>query len=412
MSAPAAAATPTARSAAFEATKPTEAPAAAAPASSSDTAATTSAEQPAALPVVTAGMIDDNKTWDDYLAYRSRHIGIVPAQHDRDVGERYVIWLRDQFERAIPDAEVKVLANNEPVFTARSDAQGRVLFHPKAVNAGTATTFKVIARKVNQHTEVVFQSASKTDLSTSSSATPSASSHDWVIEMNHVPLATEAQLDLVFLVDVTGSMGDELSKLQATMGEIANQISQLPQKPSIRYGLVAYGDRGDEFVVKGYDFTSELATFQSNLNGMPTVGGGDTPESLNAGLHHALHQMSWRDQDTVRLLILMADAPPHLDYTDEPFSYDQDMLVAAAKGVKIIAIGASGLDGQGEYIYRQLAQFTGGKFVFLTYAEPSNSASGPGTQTDHDVTNYGVDTLDRLIVRVVRDELDALPKTQ
>ena len=111
------------------------------------------------------------------------------------------------------------------------------------------------------------------------------------------------------------------------------------------------------------------------------------------------------------MLILVADAPPHLDYADESFSYDSDMFIAVQKGIKVISIGASGLNPQGEYIFRQLAQFTGGKFVFLTYAQAGNSASGPGTETVHDVSNYSVESLDRLIVLVVREELNKLPKS-
>ena len=98
----------------------------------------------------------------------------------------------------------------------------------------------------------------------------------------------------MFLVDVTGSMSDELSKLQATMSEIAGQISKLPEQPNIRYGLVAYGDRGDEFVVRGFDFTDNVDTFQAELRSMPTVSGGDEPESLNTGLNYALDKMNWR----------------------------------------------------------------------------------------------------------------------
>ena len=71
-------------------------------------------------------------------------------------------------------------------------------------------------------------------------------------------------------------------------------------------------------------------------------------------------------------------------------------------------MGASGLNQQGEYIQRQIAQYTGGRFVFLTYADAQRPASGPGRETVHDVRNYSVDTLDRLIVRLVREELGAL----
>jgi hypothetical protein len=104
------------------------------------------------------------------------------------------------------------------------------------------------------------------------------------------------------------------------------------------------------------------------------------------------------------MVILLADAPPHLDYGGP--QYDQEMLAALGKGIKLFAVGASGLDRQGEYIQRQMAQYTGGRFVFLTYADATRpGTSGPGRETSHDVRDYSVDTLDRLIVRLVTEEL-------
>jgi hypothetical protein len=233
----------------------------------------------------------------------------------------------------------------------------------------------------------------------------------WTITLNNAPIAEWAQLDLLFLIDSTGSMADEIDKLKTTMQTIANEIGALPERPDVRYGLVAYRDRGDAFVVRAYDFTSDLGAFQRTLASLQACCGGDEPESVNEALHRSIHELSWRSDNTVRLVLLVADAPPHLDY-QEQYSYDTDMIVAVRKGIKVFPIGASGLNAQGEYIFRQLAQFTGGKFVFLTYAQAGNPSSGPGTQTDHDVTNYSVDTLDRLVVRLVREELAKLPRNK
>jgi hypothetical protein len=68
----------------------------------------------------------------------------------------------------------------------------------------------------------------------------------------------------------------------------------------------------------------------------------------------------------------------------------------------------SGLDRQGEFIFRQ-AVFSGGRFVFLTYAHAASPESGPGRETVHDVRNYSVESLDRLVVRLVREELAGWP---
>jgi hypothetical protein len=105
----------------------------------------------------------------------------------------------------------------------------------------------------------------------------------------------------------------------------------------------------------------------------------------------------------------VADAAPHLDYGG--LQYDTTMQAALAKGIKLFAVGASGLEPEGEYIYRQLSQYTGGRFVFLTYRDATDPSTGPGTQTVHDVKNYSVQTLDQLIVRLVGEELGRLARS-
>ena len=348
---------------------------------------------------VTAGVVDDNEQWADYLDYRSRHSRLWVR--DRDVSERIIVQVWDERREPVHDATVQILGGQQQVlFEGRTDAGGRLFFHPRALDANVyADRYDVVVRKgyVAQRQQMERYQANQ-----------QARDH-WTFVLAEPPRAATTQLDLLFLIDATGSMSDEIDKLKRSMAEIADQIAALPERPYVRYGLVAYRDRGDAFVVRTWDFTPHLDQFQATLAQLQADGGGDTPESLNEALHRSLHEMFWTPEDAVRIVLLVADAPPHLDY-QEPFSYDRDMIEAVRRGIKIFPVGASGLDAQGEYIFRQLAQFTGGKFVFLTYEEGSDPGSGPGAETTHDVENYSVDTLDRLVVRLVREELAKLPQ--
>ena len=386
-----------------------EAPAAAAPASESarpasgPAAAPSSHRSPTPVPYpaprsqtqnepVTAGVVDDNEQWNDYLDYRARHNYLWV--NERDVSERIAVQVWDANNEPVHDASVEIFGDQQQViFTGRTDAGGRLFFHPRALDGG-------------QQAQTYFVTASKGFVAQRQQFSRQESR--WTISLIDPPAAERTQLDLLFLVDATGSMSDEIDKLTNSIAEIANQIDNLPERPSVRYSLVSYRDRGDAYVVRAEEFTSHLNLFQTQLSRLRADGGGDYPEALNEALHTALHDSDWTGEDAVRLVILVADAPPHLDY-DERFAYDTDMIDAVAMGVKIFPVGASGLDEQGEYIFRQMAQFTGGKFVFLTYEEGSDSSSGPGTETTHDVDNYSVDTLDRLVVRLVREELAKLP---
>ena len=384
-------AAPAASGAYAESTRP---PAArpAAPASGGAAAAPAAPAQSNQYEAVTAGVTDDNEGWSDYLAYRERHRGEFYVQ-DRDVSERYIVHVLDENSLPVHDATVEIYAGSQLLFTGRTDAGGQMLFHPRALDDNYelrhALEFRVVAKKG-------YVAQSHTFARTDGDA--------WLLTLTSPAHADYTQLDLVFLIDATGSMGDEIDKLKASMADVADGIAALPSKPDVRYGLVAYRDRGDEYVVRPYDFTTNLKDFQRNLANLRADGGGDTPESLNEALHTTLNNLSWRGDNTVRLIVLVADAPPHLDY-NEPFNYASDMIDMVHRGIKIFPVGASNLAGDGEYIFRQMAQFTGGKFVFLTYKNGSDPSSGPGTETNHDVDNYSVDTLDKLVIRLVRDEL-------
>jgi uncharacterized protein YegL len=231
-----------------------------------------------------------------------------------------------------------------------------------------------------------------------------------IVKLDHAgPAGEPVALDVLFLIDATGSMEDEINQLKANILQISAQIDALPARPDVRFAMVTYRDRDDAYVTRVHDFTPDVRLFQAELEKVRARGGGDYPESLNEALHRAIWDVVWRESAAVRLVFLVADAPPHLDY-EQDFAYDEEMIAAVRRGIKIIPIASSGLDDQGEYIYRQLAQFTLGRFVFLTYEEAGQPSSGPGTETQHHVApqDYTVDALDSLIVRLVTEELAAL----
>jgi uncharacterized protein YegL len=343
---------------------------------------------------VTAGMVDDNADFGEYLAYRQRQ-GMLGVR-ERDISERYLLEVTDAQGHPVHDAEVAVQRPGvaQPLMWARTDTAGRVWLHPRAFmspDLNGERTLGVAVRKGGVQSRALLMRGQSQSVQVRLGANAGA----------------PVRLDLVFLIDATGSMGDEIAKLKHSMRAMAQQISQLPGQPDICYGLVAYRDRGDAYITRTHDFTDDLGAFQQQLANVQAQGGGDTPEALNEALHEVVHRMSWRQQ-AARMVVLVADAPPHLDYGGP--QYDRDMQAALAKGIKLFAVGASGLDPVGEYIYRQMAQYTAGRFVFLTYRDASNPGSGPGSQTVHDVKQYSVQTLDKLVVRLVSEELARLKR--
>lgn len=341
-------------------------------------------------PVVTAGMVDDNADFAEYLAFRERTN--VPHQA-RDISERHLLTVRDRTGRGVPDAQVQVRSPQGAMLRARTDSAGRVWLHPRAFDPAPSTLYEVTATHRDQTAQGLLRRGQKDalELRLAGSVAPQ-----------------RARLDLVFLIDATGSMADEIQKLKSSLHSIAADAARLPSRPDLCFGLVAYRDTTDPFVLRSHDFSDDLGAFQKVLDQLQADGGGDYPEAMSEALHETVHRLSWRGDGATRMVVLLADAPPQLG-PDRP-RYDAAMQVALGKGIKVFSVGASGLDPQGEFIQRQIAQYTGGRFVFLTYDRADDPASGPGRETVHDVKNYSVATLDRLIGRLIREELAPLSR--
>ncbi len=340
---------------------------------------------------LTAGEVDDNAQWDDYLLFLRNYQGAAVMRVD--VSERHQIWVEDSQGQPIVGREVQVSANGQAVVTLRTHSDGRVYFFPQA--------YPVQADE--------YQVAVTTQSGAESFVIPvGGSQREWFVTLpENVAGGTAVNLDILFLIDATGSMADEINQLKENIRAIAAQIDALPSQPNVRFAMVAYRDRGDAFLTQVTDFTPDVTEFAAELAQLNADGGGDYPEDLNQAFSEAVHEPEWRVSETVSLIFLVADAPPHLDYGQQNH-YAAEMTQAAARGVKVYPIASSGLDSQGEYIFRQLAQFTGGRFIFLTYG-----AEGPGstgTETTFDVADYTVSSLDALVVRIVEEELAHLTR--
>lgn len=340
---------------------------------------------------VTAGVVDDNADFTAFRQFLQRHEEANTL--GRDVSVRQRLQVVDTQGRPVPDAEVAVTARNGARMWARTDAGGQVWIHPNAFDDRDSASYQVQVRRAGKTVTSALQRGQKNAVQ---------------VVVADAPLPARAKLDLVFMVDATGSMADEIDKLRDSLQGIVRDIAQLPSNPDICLGLVTYRDRGDEYFVRGWDLSNNVAGFQNVLDGVRANGGGDYPEAMNEAFDHAVQAMNWRGASTTRLLVSLADAPPHMDYPQP--RYEQTMLAALGKGIKVLSVAASGQDTTGEIAQRQIAQYTGGRFIFLTYKDASDPSSGPGSETVHEVENYSVDTLDKLVVKLVREELAQLPK--
>lgn len=202
-------------------------------------------------------------------------------------------------------------------------------------------------------------------------------------------------LDVVFVVDATGSMGDELEYLKVELNDVINKVKEKNERITFRLGSVFYRDKGDEYIVRKTGISENINKGIHFIQSQNAAGGGDYPEAVDAALNTAIHELSWHKNAITKIIFLVLDAPPH--QTPEIIKKMQELtLAAAATGIKIIPISSSGINKSTEYLMRSMALGTNGTYVFLT------DHSGIGDKHIAPTTDkYEVEKLNSLLIRIL-----------
>lgn len=334
---------------------------------------------------VKAGSADDNLQFGAFLQFLAENARRgLPC----DVSERIIVKVLDKNGRPLPDADIAVRDGDQVLLRRRSYADGRALVFPSESPALRSQSARLVVE--------VGQARRSLPLS--------GERHRLEVKFDFArPREEPVPLDVAFVLDTTGSMGDELARLKQTIEYIHFQITHFEPRPDVRFGMVLYRDRGDEYRTRVVPFTADMKEFVRRLATVRAGGGGDTPEDVQEALRQAMWKLDWRPRG-VKIAFLVGDAPPHLDYGQE-VTYVDAMHRAAELGIKIATIGASGLDRQGELVWRQLAQYTMAPFVFLTYGESGDSEGSPSTVSHHVGSNWVAENLDAIVVRLIKLEL-------
>ncbi|MDE7440505.1 MAG: VWA domain-containing protein [Clostridia bacterium] len=211
--------------------------------------------------------------------------------------------------------------------------------------------------------------------------------------------AVENELEIMLVVDTTGSMGDELSFLCDELAGVVTRVSSA-LNCKISLSLLFYRDFGDQYVTRKFDFvdvtsSNGLNTVVNNIKAQRSSGGGDYPEAVDTALMEAV-AADWNTNSKTRLLFHVLDAPYH-DLQENQSNFANAVNTAAQKGIRIIPVAASGLDTLGQYIMRSAALLTGGTYTFLT--------DDSGIGNSHEIPavgEYTVEYLSDLMVRLIK----------
>lgn len=278
------------------------------------------------------------------------------------------------------NATVTLFRNNTSIWTAKTDNLGRAELWVGAFQKEKELNPTLLRLKVNEQWV--------------STATISETQVNRIALDETLPSPTN-QVQIAFMVDATGSMGDELEFLKMDLKKVINEVQKTNTQLKISTATVFYRDEGDEYVVKHSPFTEDINQTTEFISQQRADGGGDFPEAVDKALVQ-LNQLQWQPEARTRIAFLVLDAPPH----NKPAvisSIQYSVKTAAASGIKLIPVVASGIDKTTEFLMRFIAMYTNGTYVFIT------DHSGIGNKhLEPSVGEYQVEKLSDLMVRLIK----------
>ncbi|MDO6743744.1 carboxypeptidase-like regulatory domain-containing protein [Tenacibaculum soleae] len=320
---------------------------------------------------LTAGEINDLEKWDDWKLLMKNDMFLK-------VKNNWKFSLKEKVDVLVKDV------NNIPIINATVlflDDKNKMIFKTKTDVFGKALVFKNDSKHYTL--QVIYKNEIK-GVRINRETTKIEFSYNLNEKLNDI--------DIMFTIDATGSMGDEINYLKSEIKNIITRVDSSVHKK--RIGLTFYRDHGDEYVVRDFDFTTDITKIKENLSHQTAGGGGDYEEAVEEALRVSLSK-SWNINAKSRLLFLLLDAPPHLN-KENINTIKNQIKKAQEKGIKIIPIVASGADKTVEYLMRYFSVSTNGTYVFLTDDSGIGSKHLKPTTTD-----FKVEKLNNLIVRLI-----------
>lgn len=337
---------------------------------------------------LTAGDWDDNANFTLFQKYQSK---FTDQGAMFDCADRALVRVSTSGGRPVGGVTLDVRSDGQSVKRIVAGTDGRAVVCPK--RDGVSGTLSIVA-------------SSTLGAGTASATAPTeATTNTWelTLDLPSDPPQTD-KLDLAFVVDATGSMGDEMSYLTKEIGGIASDIAVRFPQLDARYSLIVYRDQGDAYVTRTFGF-GDLTAFRDSLGAQNADGGGDTPEAMEVALVE-MNQLAWRPGHVARVSFLVADAPPHGNVIAEALGAAHD---ARHAGIRIYPVAASGVDDTAERVMRIGGQLTLGRYIFLT-----NDSGIGGDHAEPHIPCYEVSTLAHVVRRAIASEVlgsRALPET-
>lgn len=177
-----------------------------------------------------------------------------------------------------------------------------------------------------------------------------------------VPKTIGPTVEMVFVLDTTGSMGGLLDGAKQKIWGIINEVMQRSSNPSVRVGFVAYRDIGDDYVTQITPLTTDLDAFYIKLMELKPGGGGDFPENVQRALADGVEKAGWASDSSAKILFLVGDAPP------KKYKNEADIMLTTAKALQnnmIVNTIQCGEERETKAVWEKIAKAGQGKYFAI-----------------------------------------------
>tara|TARA_B100000508_G_scaffold55003_2_gene42627 strand:- start:28629 stop:30413 length:1785 start_codon:yes stop_codon:yes gene_type:complete len=332
--------------------------------------------------VLTAGEINDFSKWEMWSDIVTDKLSEYQAFWKIEPKYRYTVQLTNQDQLPVVDATVQLI-----------DEGGAVLYQSRTDNTGKAELWGSLtlgAPEVGNCSAQIYHEGKEFHIR---KLVPFKEG----INRKSINVNCEQSkvVDIAFVVDATGSMSDEINFLRKELNDVIFKTKNANPELTFNFANTFYRDQNEEYLTKHQDFSDVLSKSIDFISEQNARGGGDYEEAVEVALDEAINDLNWSDDARSRILFLILDAPPH-NSPEILTKLDAIMRQAAAQGIRIIPLVASGINKDAEYLLRSMALATNGTYAFLT----DHSGIG-GSHIEPTTDEYEVELLNDLMIRLI-----------
>lgn len=331
---------------------------------------------------LTASELNDFSKWELWKEIKQEDLKDMQDFWKLNPVYRYSVQVKGNDNRPLPDAATELVDN-----------KGSVIWRSRTDNTGKAELWSGMTDGKNKHVKsirVIYESETYTHYDP----------HDFSSGINLMILPVQCNepstTDIMFVVDATGSMDDEIVYLKSELDDIISSVKESNPALNTRTASVFYCADGNPVETVFTDFSSDQSVTSAFVKAQNHNCGGE--EVVDKALELAV-SLNWSKSSHARIMFFLLDAPPFRD-SESVSRLQTATLLAAEKGIRVIPVVASveemtmGLPL--EYLMRSIALATNGTYVFITdHSNIGDEHATPVTDT------YDVELLNDAIKRLI-----------